>query len=120
MKLSHSANCGPPNQPLNGYIFPYLSTIEDTMVTILCWNDEQRSIRKKGNLTCNHHGVWEPNPSEVCGTELVSGNKIYTNIHYNLCNNLLALESRLSMYKFVQAANQITLFNMFMQVMQIH
>ena len=76
-QLSHSANCGPPNQPLNGYILPYSSTIEGTMVTILCWNNEQRSIRMKGNLTCNHHGVWEPNPSEVCGTELVSGNKIY-------------------------------------------
>ena len=61
------------------------------MVTILCWNNEQHSIRMKGNLTCNHHGVWEPNPSEVCGTELVSG-KIYTNSHrYGLCNNLLAL-----------------------------
>ena len=47
------------------------------MVTILCWNDEQHSIRKKGNLTCNHHGVWEPNPSEICDTKLVSGNKIY-------------------------------------------
>ena len=43
------------------------------MVTVLCWNDDQKSIRMEGNLTCNHYGVWEPNPSEVCDTEIVSG-----------------------------------------------
>ena len=45
------------------------------MVSVLCWNDDQRSIKEEGNLTCNHYGVWEPNPSEVCGIEVASGNK---------------------------------------------
>ena len=47
---------------------PYSSTVEGAMVSVLCWNYDQRSIRMEGNLTCNHHGVWEPNPKEVCGT----------------------------------------------------
>ena len=45
------------------------------MVSVLCWNDDQQSIRVEGNLSCNHHGMWEPNPGEVCGTnsEVVTG-----------------------------------------------
>ena len=66
--FSHSANCDPPIQPPNGYILPYSSTIEGAMVSVLCWNYAQQSIRKEGNLTCSYHGVWEPNPREVCGT----------------------------------------------------
>ena len=31
-------------------------------------HDDQQSIKKEGNLTCSYHGVWEPNPREVCGT----------------------------------------------------
>lgn len=32
----------------------------------------------EGNLTYNHLRVWEPNPNEVCGIELVLGNKVIT------------------------------------------
>ena len=66
--FSHSANCDLPIQPPNGYVLPYSSTVKGAMVSVLCWNYDQQSIRKEGNLTCSYHGVWEPNPREVCGT----------------------------------------------------
>ena len=68
MRLHRLANCNPPSPPPNGYIIPYLSSVEGATVTIICQDQDPQSVFE-GNLTklvCNHQGVWEPNPCDFC------------------------------------------------------
>ena len=77
------ANCGPPSSPTNGYILPYLSTLEGATVTVICQDQGLQAVFEfEGNLTksvCNHEGIWEPDPSDFCQVMTMTGKLIH---HY--------------------------------------
>ena len=68
--ITHTANCGPPSPPINGYILPYASTLEGALVTIACFSD---FVNGNQTINCTHHGIWEPNSIILCGTGPGSG-----------------------------------------------
>ena len=58
---------------MNGYLIPYTSTLEGARITIVC-NDGNHIANVTNLVSCTHHVIWEPDPSEIeCGTSL-SGN----------------------------------------------
>ena len=40
----HSANCGPPAPPIDGYILPYLSLVEGATVTVVCQDQDLQTV----------------------------------------------------------------------------
>ena len=57
------AICGPPPQPINGYI---LTNTSNNTVTFVCQNQTQSYLETIFLATCNEHGVWEPDPRDHC------------------------------------------------------
>ena len=63
----HIASCGPPSTPPNGYIFPYTSTIEGSVVTFVCQNNDHQTLFENfTTAVCNQQGNWEPSPGDFC------------------------------------------------------
>ena len=63
----HTANCGPPSLPVNGYILSQTNTLEGAEVTYVVLCDRNESLVHKEAVTCAKSGQWEPNISDTCG-----------------------------------------------------
>ena len=63
---TYTANCGPPPPPVSGYIIPYTSTLEGTMVIYMCWHQVMHQCKEVNRTSvCNKEGSWEP-ASDIC------------------------------------------------------
>jgi hypothetical protein len=59
----HTASCGPPSPPPNGFIFPYSSTVDGAVVNFTC---QKSASYLEEAAVCNKQGKWDPDPAEFC------------------------------------------------------
>ena len=68
-------DCGPPKTPPDGYILPYMSTLEGARVIFACRNSSQtlKSPQREPEYStvCYSNGNWEPDPTEICYSKSV-------------------------------------------------
>ena len=79
MKVDVPNQCGPPPPPQNGYIVPYISTLEGATVTYVLQSTHQlghQSVCTEVNVTavCNREGKWEAVSDDGCSETSLSGN----------------------------------------------
>ena len=66
--IVHTAICGPPSSPPNGYVYPYSDM--NIRVIIVCreWNPQTQEELQLHIVDCYSNGTWQPNPSNVCSS----------------------------------------------------
>ena len=75
--------CDPPPPPQNGYIVPYISTLEGATVTYVLQSTHQlghQSVCTEVNVTavCNREGKWEAVSDDKCSQSPPPGMYMYT------------------------------------------